>query len=130
MNRMKRKKTKSQISEEKGDKDFKKGKFKKALAHYREAQKLDPGKTVLYDKLVEAHKKAVKKWTREDFSSSLEWTMKKQELENPSLKKVHERMDPDAAKKALLETLLALKKSMKKSPQPPFSKGGESDPPL
>ena len=117
---MKKKKTKAETSEAKGDKAFSKKKFKNALSHYREAQKLEPNKTVLYDKLVEAHRKGTKEWTREDFSLSLEWTMKKQELENPALKNVHERLDlagrlgPEQAKEALLKILSTLKDFKKK----------------
>ncbi|MBI4412132.1 MAG: hypothetical protein HY541_06590 [Deltaproteobacteria bacterium] len=111
---MKKKKNKAETAEAKGDKAFSKKKFKKALSHYRQAQKLNPDNLGIYDKLVEAHRKGTKEWTREDFSLSLEWTMKKQELENPDLKKARDRLDPDKARAALLETLSTLKRLLKK----------------
>lgn len=111
---MKKKKTKAETAEEKGDKAYAKKKYARALGHYRKAQKSNPGNAAIYEKLVNAHRQKPGEWTEADFAESLEWTMKKQELENPSLKKVHERLDPDKAKAALLEILLTLKKSMKK----------------
>ena len=89
-----------------------KKKFDKALKYYRESQALSPGNIPIYDKLIQAHEKTGRKWTKTDFALSLEWTMKKQELENPALKKIHERLDPDKVKAALLETLSALKKKV------------------
>lgn len=90
-----KKSTKAQATEQKGDRFFQKGKFKKALQSYRMVQKENPDYLPVYDKLIETHQKTKEEWTDGDFSESLFWTMKKQELENPGLKRLHARLEPE-----------------------------------
>lgn len=80
---------------DKGDRLFRQKKFKKALAEYQLANEMDPDNTSLYDKMIAAHMEVKDEWTDEDFANSLSWTMKKQELQNPALKRVHARMTPE-----------------------------------
>lgn len=80
---------------QKGDKAANKGKHKKALKHYRKAQELDPEHIPVYDRLIETHKKIEREWTDEDFALSLAWTMQKQELEDPRLKLIHAKLEPE-----------------------------------
>lgn len=89
------KKGKAAGLETKGDKAAEKGKFEKALKAYREARDLDPDNPVLYDKLIDTHQKTKDQWDDSDFAESLLWTMKRQELANPRLKRVHAQLEPD-----------------------------------
>ena len=91
---MKKKKT-AQDYENKGNEYFEKGNIKKALEQYKLSLDLDPNNTNIYDKLIETHQKLEKEWEEEDFTEHLSWMMKKQELENPSLVHVHERLTPE-----------------------------------
>ncbi len=79
----------------KGDRLFSKGSFKKAVAKYRKAIKIDPKRTLVYDKLMEAKDKIPGPWGKEDFAESVGWAMKKQEEENPSLRELHIKLSPD-----------------------------------
>lgn len=86
---------KAQISEEKGDQLAKKGRAKKALEHYLAALELNKASPSLYDKVIKAHDELKAEWTNEDFAKSLDWTMKKQELANPALKRLHAKLTPE-----------------------------------
>lgn len=79
----------------KGDQWLKKGKLKDAFKSYRKALTLDSEHLPLYDKLIESQKKLGKELTHEEFAESLGWTMKKQELENPAIKRVHAKLEPE-----------------------------------
>jgi len=79
----------------KGDKQFKSKKYKKALDYYSRANEIDPDNQAVYDKMITAHLQLKEDWDDEDLAMSLTWTMKKQELENPALKRVHARMTPE-----------------------------------
>ncbi|OGP13748.1 MAG: hypothetical protein A3I75_01990 [Deltaproteobacteria bacterium RIFCSPLOWO2_02_FULL_50_16] len=79
----------------KGEKLYKKGHLKKALEQYKLSHELSPDDIGIYDKLMEIHQKIEKKWDEDDFADHLYWTMKKQELENPSLAHTHERLTPE-----------------------------------
>ncbi len=79
----------------KGDKYFNSKKFKKALDSYTRANELDPDNQKVYDKMIAAHLELKDDWNDEDLAISLTWTMKKQELENPALKRIHARMTPE-----------------------------------
>ncbi|HBF12725.1 MAG TPA: hypothetical protein DDW49_04955 [Deltaproteobacteria bacterium] len=81
----------------KGDKHFSKGEFDKAYIHYRQAHSAKPTPETL-DKLITSHKQKEAKWTEEDFLENLTLTMQKQEMENPSIKRVHARFDEDFKK--------------------------------
>jgi len=76
--------------ESKGDKYFRKEKFREALEEYRKSELHDPNRVAIYEKLVETHKRFEHEWLEEDFSLSLTWTMRQQELNNPELKWVHQ----------------------------------------
>jgi uncharacterized ubiquitin-like protein YukD len=90
-----KKKTNAQKHEEKGDGQRQKGNAKKALEQYKLSIEEDPENLELYDKLIEAHDEIKKDWGEEDFADHLSWMMKKQELENPVLTYVHERLSPE-----------------------------------
>jgi tetratricopeptide (TPR) repeat protein len=79
----------------KADKYFSQNKFKKALSYYQQANELDPDNKEIYDKMIKSHLEIKDTWTDTDFSNSLTWTMKMQELNNPSLKIVHAKMSPE-----------------------------------
>ncbi len=76
--------------EEKGDKLVKKGKFREALAEFRKSEGLNPNRIEIYRKLIETLNRFEHEWKEEDFSNSMIWTMRRQELENPQIKWVHE----------------------------------------
>ncbi len=88
-------KSKFQSHVDKGDKHASKNKFDKALKEYKKAKDLDPENKEIYSKLVDTHKKATIEWNETDFTESLEWTMKLQELENPKMKRLHAQMTPE-----------------------------------
>jgi tetratricopeptide (TPR) repeat protein len=77
--------------EQKGDQFFEKGKFEKALDCFRKAEKLDPERPEIYQKLSTTLEKTAREWTQEDFEESMGWTMRQQELENPDIKWVHQK---------------------------------------
>lgn len=83
------------VLENKGDAYFAKNKFKKALDCYEEALELNETRVELYDKLIKLHEAATDTWTEEDFSYNLALTMKKQELVDPTLKRIHARSEPN-----------------------------------
>jgi len=101
----KRKTTKADRLEAAGDRLASKGQYKKALKKYQEAAKQDPNRLSLYDKLVDARDKMGDEWQMDDFVESLSWTMKKQELEEPAIRQVHAKLQPEWKK----ATELALK---------------------
>lgn len=82
----------------KGDRLKAKGKFEKALKKYKKAKKYDPERADLYDRLIEAHDKSTKEWCEEDVAESVGYVMDKQEIENPSIKLLHERLTPEWTK--------------------------------
>ncbi|MBU4484248.1 hypothetical protein KKA47_02375 [bacterium] len=81
--------------EAKGDNLFNKGKHKRALKKYKKALKYNSECSSLYEKLIQAQDQVGGEWGKEEFSESLDWLMKKQEIENPNLKQVHERLTPE-----------------------------------
>src|SRR5262245_55362795 len=78
-----------------GDRHTKRKQLAKALKAYRDALKADPNNPLLYQKLIETKERMPEEWSEEDFSETMAWTMKKQELENPTLKDVHEVLTPE-----------------------------------
>lgn len=97
------------VNENAGDAHFKKGRFDKALKRYRKAVELGANNPRIYEKLVLSHKNSTSVWTEAEFAESLGWTMQKQELENPHLKMVHAKMEPEWNEIAMLikEMMLA-----------------------
>lgn len=95
--------------EQKGDKNFEKNQFEKALQFYRKSAKFDPDRAEIYQKLSAAMEKTEKEWTQEDFEESLSWTMRQQELENPDIKWVHQKFTTEyQAVQKLLQQLMLL----------------------
>ncbi len=91
----KRNPRKADRHEAKGDQLFAQERYDKALKHYRKALAFDPGRQVLYDKLVKARDALPGDWAQEDFVESVSWIMHQQELANPSMKQVHARLSPE-----------------------------------
>ncbi len=91
----KNKKSRAQKLEAKGDEYAQKEKWEKALKAYQSSLEMTPDNLPLYDKMIEIKMRGKAEWSEKDFSESLEWTMKKQELENPALKAVHETLSPE-----------------------------------
>ena len=87
------KKAKKLIS--KGDKLLEKGKAPKALKMFKKAKDLDPGNVEVYDKLIRAHEASTLDWEETDVAESVGWLMEKQQIENPSIKLVHETLEPE-----------------------------------
>jgi len=104
---MQRKKKTATHHVSQGDLHRNQKKYKKALSSYEAALKIDPKQVTVYDRLIETHQMLDHEWTNEDFTKSLEWTMKKQELENPQIKRIHAKLAPEWKKIiALIERLL------------------------
>lgn len=78
-----------------GDSFFESGNIEAALEKYLAAEALDLKDAELYGKLISTHKKINKEWSSDDFSLSLHWEMRKQEIENPEVKATHERLSPE-----------------------------------
>lgn len=96
---------KAEKYEAKGDKCASKERFEKAMKHYRKALEHDSTKQSLYDKLIKTRDLLPGDWNEKDFAESVNWAMKKQEIENPSMKQIHAKLTPEwqrAWDKALL----------------------------
>jgi tetratricopeptide (TPR) repeat protein len=81
--------------ESKGDKLLQKKKYEKALNAFEQALNLNPESSELIDKLIETHELSTEEWNIEDFTKHLSWTMKRQELDNPRLHRLHEKLSPE-----------------------------------
>jgi hypothetical protein len=81
--------------EAKGDKLFGKEKYREALKEYQKSETFDPSRPEIYEKLIETHGRYQHEWVEQDFSDSLSWTMRRQELQNPQIKWVHETFTPE-----------------------------------
>ncbi len=95
--------------EAKGDKLLAKGKPKRALKKFKKALEIDPDRISIYDKLTKARDMLPDDWKMEDFVESVDWVMKKQEVEEPTIKQVHARLSPewDEAKKLVWNIMIA-----------------------
>ena len=77
--------------ESKGDKLAGKGKFREAMGEYQKSESLNPDRVEIYDKLIETQAQVQEsEWVEEDFANSMTWTMRRQELQNPHIRLVHE----------------------------------------
>ncbi len=76
--------------ESKGDKLVGKKKFREALKEYEKSESLNPERVEIYDKLISTHSLFEHEWREEDFSNSMSWTMRRQELQNPQIRLVHQ----------------------------------------
>lgn len=90
-------KDKSFKNELKGDEWRAKGNLKKALEAYRKALADDATRVALYDKLLSLLDDNKGAWSEEDFADSVYLTMKRQELLDPTFKRIHARSEPDFA---------------------------------
>src|SRR5262245_14677925 len=81
--------------EAKGDRYAGRQDLQKALKAYRSACEADPDNPAIYGKLIEVKGQLQEEWSEEDFSETLSWTMRKQELENPGIKEVYEVLSPE-----------------------------------
>lgn len=84
--------------EQNGHRLLKQKKWGEAYAQLHEAIEADPTRTHLYDTLIHTLNNMKEDWTEEHFAHSVHWQMKKQEIENPALKLVHARSEPEFAK--------------------------------
>ena len=77
--------------EKKGDKLLGKGKVRPALEAYQISETHYPEREEIYNKLIETLNSIEDEWSEEDFSLSMHWTMRLQEVQNPKIKRVHEQ---------------------------------------
>lgn len=81
--------------EAEGDRLCAEGQHASALEQYLAAETLEKNRPALYAKLITTHQAVTTEWTAEDFARSMQWEMRKQELEHPGLRAVHERLSPE-----------------------------------
>lgn len=77
----------------KGENQLEKGNIEKAIKYFKESKELNPTLDNL-SKLIDSHHQIESQWTEEDFINNLSWTMERQELQDPHMKRVHARFDP------------------------------------
>jgi hypothetical protein len=96
--------------EAQGDKHRAKKNFKKAVDSYRKAIEVNDAREALYDKLLTVMEEFSEAWTEEDFALNVYCTMRKQELADPTFKRIHARAEPQAAQVAdLVKKMLSAK---------------------
>ncbi len=94
--------------EKKGDHFLDKHQYEKALKAYRDASELNPESPSLYEKLVNAQSRLEGDWNENDFIENISWVMKKQEIDTPEIKNLHETLNPEYAQiKKLIAHLLS-----------------------
>ncbi|MFO1519330.1 MAG: hypothetical protein U1F57_06690 [bacterium] len=96
--------------EAKGDDLAERKQLKKAMQAYRDSCEANPENPAIYDKLIEIKETlSSDDWSEQDFTEAMEWTLKKQELENPSLKDVYETLSPEYSqiRQLIAEMLMA-----------------------
>lgn len=76
--------------EAKGDKLVAKQKFRQAIEAYQKSESFNQDRAEIYEKLVDTLNRFEHEWNEEDFSKSMTWTMRHQEILNPQMKLVHE----------------------------------------
>ena len=81
--------------EKKGDQFFDRGKFAEAFKYYQRAEALNTERPEIYRKLQETFERLDQDWSEEDFSLSMSWTLRQQQLENPGLIQVYEKFSPE-----------------------------------
>jgi tetratricopeptide (TPR) repeat protein len=81
--------------EKKGDKLLEKGKTRKALIQYQKSEALDPERPEIYQKLVDTLNQLEDSWSEQDFSNSMAWTMRQQELQNPAIILEYQKLSPE-----------------------------------
>lgn len=78
-------------SEKRGDKLVSKGKYREAIQAYQDSEQHFSEREEIYQKLIDTLNKVEEPWSEEEFSASVTWTMRQQELQNPKIKRVHEQ---------------------------------------
>ena len=101
---------KAQKHESKGDKLAAKGKFRQAIDEYQKSETLNPDRAEIYEKLVETLNRFEHEWNEQDFSNSMTWTMRHQEILHPEMKLVHQTFSVEykEVQKLLQRLMLAL----------------------
>ena len=90
------KKVKKLVS--KGNKLKSQKKYTQALETFEEALQYDSENPEILDKLIETRELSDQDWDLEDFTKQLSWTMKRQELDNPRISRLHEKLSPEFEK--------------------------------
>lgn len=88
--------------EAKGDEYAAKGKHEKALKEYRKALDLNPESAEIFDKLIKTRDQMPGEWDLNDFAESMDWTMKQQERDHPTIRQVHAKLSPGWSKAVTL----------------------------
>ncbi len=102
--------------ENKGDQYFEKQQYEKAMEAYRKSSELNPDHPGIYEKLTRTQDLLGSEWNEEDFSETMFWVMKRQELENPQIKDLHETLSVEYAEvKALILKMLATSSELRNS---------------
>ncbi len=97
---------KALVLELKGDRYRERGKLKQAFTCYSEALELWDTRVELYDKLLTLHDEVKDNWTEDDFIANLDWSLRRSELLNPHLKRVHHRSTSEHKQVKILTTQL------------------------
>lgn len=79
------------VLESLGDQSLAKNHHKKALNYYQKALALHDQRAELYQKLIKCLDEKKESWDEQDFTNSVMWEMKYQELVNPIMKRIHAR---------------------------------------
>lgn len=87
--------SRSRRLELKGDLFYQKKNLKKAIGEYQKALDLDEKRLELYDKIIKVHGENTRDWTENDFAYTVSLTMQKQEILNPTFKRIHARAEPE-----------------------------------
>lgn len=93
---------KAKAEELKGDKLLKKGKDKAAFECYKKSLSLDDSHVEIYDKLISLHGKYSDNWNEKDFAYNIWLGMKKQEVLDPTFKRIHARVETNSQKITVL----------------------------
>lgn len=87
--------TQARVLENKADQLRARGKHKKAFELYSEALELDENREELYDKLISVHTEFQDEWTEDDFAINVHLSMRKQEIVDPTFKRLHAKHEPE-----------------------------------
>lgn len=105
---------KAAVLEGQGDEFKSQQKWEAAFEAYQASEEINPNNSKIYDKLIEMKAAVTPDWKEEDFTQTLSWTMKKQELENPNIKNLHETLSVEYGQiKQLIAQLLLSPEELK-----------------
>ncbi|MBF0491474.1 MAG: hypothetical protein HQM15_01680 [Deltaproteobacteria bacterium] len=95
------------VLESQGDDFRSRQNWEAAFEAYQASEEFNPNNPQIYDKLIEMKSALTQEWKEADFTQTLSWTMKKQELENPNIKNLHETLSVEYGQiKQLIAQLL------------------------